>query len=89
MCLTDTFPAIQEIADGKNLLEQDVSVEMEKFREWVQKNYLPFPIHTQFVESGVKEAALVLETGKEERMRSAVALIRSATVRPFNDKAKL
>ena len=62
---------------------------MEKFKEHVQKNYLPFPVHTQFVESGVKEASLVSETGKEERMRSAIAQIRSATVRPFNDKAKL
>ena len=87
--LTDTFPAIQEIADGKKLWEEDISVEMKKFKEHVQKNYLPFPVHTQFVESGVKVAALVSETGKEERMRSAVAQIRSATVRPFNDKAKL
>ena len=59
VCLTDTFPAIQEIADSKKLLDEDISEKMEKFKEHVQKNYLPFPVQTQFIESGVKEASLV------------------------------
>ena len=49
---------------------------------------LPFPSHSQFVQAGVKLAALVSTTGREEQARSLFAIVRSYTVEDFNTIAK-
>lgn len=46
------------------------------------------PCHTQFVEAGVKEAALVSSTSGDEKMQSVVAIMRPAIVTNFNTDAK-
>jgi len=47
-----------------------------------RSSYMPFinkftPCHIQFVEAGVKEAALVFSTCRSEKMRSVVAIVTS------------
>ena len=63
---------IRLIVAGKRLYNDD---NLQKLREYVQFTFLPFPSRSQFVESGVKEAAIVSSTGKEERNRSVVAIL--------------
>ena len=58
--------AVYEIANGKKLYGRGNSENVKKLRTFVRYTYLPFPCHTQFVESGVKEADIVSETGREE-----------------------
>ena len=42
--------------------------------------YLPLASHTQFVEAGVKEAKIVSQSDQSEQLRSAYAIIRSASL---------
>mgnify|MGYP001394363470 CR=1 FL=1 len=60
----------------------------KEFQFFVSYTYLPLPSHTQFVESGVKESAIVSEIGREERSRSILAIVRSHTVEPFLEDAR-
>ena len=62
--------------------------ELQELEVYVKHAYLCFPSHTQFVESGVKEAAIVSVTGRKERNRSLLAILRSYTVEQFNAEAK-
>ena len=71
--LHDHESAIKELADGILLTSANISPEVMTLKEFIECTYLPFPCHTQFVEAGVKDAALVSQTGKEERMRSLIA----------------
>ena len=80
--------AVHEIANGKNLYEEQNNPLVKKFRTFVKYMYLPFPCHTQFVESGVKEVAIVSETGREEQIRTNLAILRSHTVEPFLERAR-
>ena len=80
--------AVRELAEGKKLwTDEGQSIAMKKFRYFVQHTYLPLPSHTQFVEAGVKEAKLVSATGREERQRSQLAIIRNHTVGTFLENA--
>jgi len=45
----------------------------------MQSTHLPLPCHTQFVESLVKDAALVAQTDRSEQHRSWHAIVRSAS----------
>ena len=45
----------------------------------MHSTYLPLPSQTQFVESGVKEAKNVSSTDRSEELRTALAIVRSAT----------
>ena len=86
--LSNHTEAVNEIANGKNLYEKRCSPAMKKLRTFVLYTFLPFPVHTQFVESGVKESALVSQTGREEQARTNIAIIRSRTVEDFLEKAR-
>ena len=88
--LLERFGAgIKELALGKSLWDDgEQSADMKIFRKYVEQTYLPLPCHTQFVEAGVKEAKLVSATGREERLRSQVAVIRNNTVSSFVADAK-
>lgn len=45
----------------------------------MHSTYLPLPCHTQFVESGVKEAKLAASTDRSEQHRSWIAIVWSKT----------
>ena len=49
-------------------------------RMHVKRKYWPCASHGQFVEGGVKDAALTGQTGAEERRRNNMSVIRSHTV---------
>ena len=80
--------AVKEIAGGKKLYDLEGSEINKEFQFFVSYTYLPLPSHTQFVESGVKESAIVSETGREERSRSILAIVRSHTVEQFLESAR-
>ena len=80
--------AIRDIANGKKLWDNGVqSTNMLKFKKFVQHAYLPLPCHTQFVEAGVKEAKSVSSTGREEKLRTQLAIIQNQTVGTFIENA--
>ena len=54
--------------------------DMEKFRKFVEKKWLPLPSNTQFVESGVKESKLCCTNRQSENKRSQYTTIRSHIV---------
>ena len=80
--------AVKEIASGKKLYDLEGSEINKEFQFFVSYTYLPLPSHTQFVESSVKESAIVSETGREERSHSMLVIVRSHTVEPFLQDAR-
>lgn len=64
-------------------------IELKELEVFVKHTYLCFPSHTQFVESGVKEAAIVSVTDRKEQSRSLLAILRSYTVEQFYAEAKV
>ena len=88
-CLSVHMEAVMEIAVGKKLYEEPpTSKILEDLRDYALYTFLPFPCHTQFVESGVKEAAIVSETGREEQTRTNLAILRSRSIEPFLENAR-
>ena len=65
-----------------------MSVDILRFKQFVQRYWFPFASNTQFVESGVKEAKLVSMDKRKENTRSEYAIIRSHTVSTYMDKAR-
>ena len=53
----------------------------------MHRHWIPFPSQTQIVETGVKDAALCASTGRLEKTRTVMAILRSKTVHDSNKKA--
>ena len=86
--LSAYMDAVLEIANGKKLYEEQNNPLVEKLRTFVRYTYLPLACQTQFVESGVKDTAIVSVTGREEQTRTNLAILRSHTVEPFLERAR-
>ena len=71
--------AIKKISEGENLWD-NVSNEMVKFSEYVERNWLIIPTNTQLVERWVKDANECTFNTKEEGLADAVAVLRSVTI---------
>lgn len=86
ICRSESFQqnadAINLIAFGANLWSVGTNRELNNFREFYCKTFLPLASNTQHVENFVKEASLVSETGLTEKMRSVLAMLRSSVARP-------
>ena len=83
---SENMLAVHEIAAGNNMWYDAASPTLLDFRNTVKTEWLPLASNTQFVESGVKEAKLCSSTGKQEQMRSVMAIGRSYL---FNGPSKL
>jgi len=71
--------AAQRIDSGVDMRTFNYDGEDDALRWNMQQTCLPLPCHTQFVESGVKEAKIVASTDRSEEQRTCVAIIRAGT----------
>ena len=72
------------IASGVSLQDE----RNKKLLTHIQRTFYACPSQGQFIEGGVKDTALVGQTGAEERRRNNMAIIRSHTVEKANEMAK-
>ena len=80
--LKNYLTAIELIANGESIWNYETNnEELKNLRIFCKKHYLPLPSNSQHIEAGVKDSALVAQTGCEERSRNNKAIIRSHTVR--------
>jgi hypothetical protein len=56
------------------------------FRNRIKGEWLPCPSNGHFVEAGVKEASIAASTGKEDKMRSVVAIGRDLATSPTRQR---
>jgi len=79
-CTPEAISAARLIIDGIDLHLFDYNdTNYGEIRYHMHSTHLPFACHTQFVESGVKEAKLSASTDRSEHHRSWIATIRSAS----------
>ena len=50
------------------------------------RHWIPFPPQTQIIETGVKDIALCVSTGRFEKTRTVLAILRSKAVCDSNKK---
>lgn len=53
----------------------------------MHRHWIPFPSKRQIVETGVKDEDLCTSTGRLEKTRTVLAILRSNTVHDLNKKA--
>ena len=53
----------------------------------MHRHWIPFPLKRQIVETGVKDEALCASTGRLEKNRTVLVILRSNTVHDLNKEA--
>ena len=82
-------PAIEEIALGKEIRDNDASECVKQFYTYVKHSFFTVCTNTQLVERWVKDANECFASGKDEHFASLVGICRSATVFEYKHDAKI
>ena len=72
--------AIREMAQGTHLWSTNASDNINKFRKYVEEEWLIIPSNTQLIERWVKDSNECTFTNKEEHLASLMAICRSDTL---------
>ena len=74
MLLNPFLYELEKIADDSDLWLDDYD-RLRNLRQFVEMTFLPFHLHSYFVEASVEETSLVSATGREEQARSLFAIV--------------
>jgi len=81
--------AIQELAEGNKIWDENTSENMQKFKDYIKKEWLIVVSNTQLVERWVKDSNECTLSGKSDHFASIIAVCRSATVFDYKEDAKI
>ena len=81
-------PAIEELASGEKIRDENASECMKLFFKYVKENFFTVATNTQLVERWVKDSNECFSSGKDKHFASLVGICRSSTVFDYKYIAK-